>query len=135
MKTQKGFNLIEIVVVVGLVAIIAAIAVNSYQSHIRKSYRAEAKQTLLSMMLSEERFRSRNITYGNLTDIIGSQITTASGRYTLSVLNNTATSYTLRATATGNQANDKQDSTTCSPLEIVVNGATETKTPATCWTR
>ena len=135
MQRQAGFTMTEIVVVIGLVAIIAAIAVNSYQSHIRKSYRTEAQQTLLSMQLSEERYRSQNTTYGTLLQIMGTQTTTTSGYYNLSVLNNTATSYTIRASATGSQTSDKQDGTTCSPLEIVVSGATETKNPSVCWTQ
>lgn len=133
MRLTKGFSTIELMIVVVIASILAGFAINSYQGYVRKSYRSEAIQTLLSMQLTEERFRSSNTTYGGLTQVMGSTTATPSGRYNLSIFNNTATTYTLRASATGNQTNDAVDSTSCSTLEIIVNGAAETKTPAACW--
>lgn len=46
MKNAVGFTLIELMVAVAIVGIIAAIALPSYQSSVRKSNRAEAKTEL-----------------------------------------------------------------------------------------
>jgi prepilin-type N-terminal cleavage/methylation domain-containing protein len=44
MKNQNGFTLIEVMIVVVIVAILAAIAIPSYQDSIRKTRRADAKE-------------------------------------------------------------------------------------------
>ena len=47
MKQARGFTLIEIMIVVVIIAILAAIAIPSYQSQLRKGRRADA-QTFMS---------------------------------------------------------------------------------------
>ena len=44
MRRIRGFTLIELMIVVGVVAILASIAVPIYNEQIRKSRRADAKQ-------------------------------------------------------------------------------------------
>jgi len=130
---SKGFTLLELMITISILSILVLTATVLFQGHVTKARRSEAVRTLLAMQLAEERHRSHNAQYGNLTDIWGST-TTESGRYTLSVSGTTATSYTLTATASGNQAKDKEDGTSCSALSISVSSGTETKTPAACWT-
>ena len=42
MKRTRGFTLIEIIIAVTIIGILVAIAVPSYQNHLRKGRRAEA---------------------------------------------------------------------------------------------
>lgn len=58
-----GFSLIELITVVAIVGILAAIAYPSYQEAVRKSKRAEVKSTLARLMQQEERYYSRHGTY------------------------------------------------------------------------
>ncbi len=61
-----GFTLIELMIVVTIVAILAAIAVPSYNSSIRKSRRTEAKTALADLAAREERyFATQNLYAGD----------------------------------------------------------------------
>ena len=50
-KDPRGFTLIELMIVVAVIAILAAIAYPSYQESIRKSRRADAKAVLLLSLI------------------------------------------------------------------------------------
>lgn len=57
LKRVKGFTLIEMMIVVSIIGIIAAFAFPSYQTHVMKSRRADARATLLSLAQAmEERY-------------------------------------------------------------------------------
>lgn len=56
MKKQSGFTLIELMGVVLIVAILAAIAIPSYQQHVRKARRAEAQSLMLDIVNREEQY-------------------------------------------------------------------------------
>jgi len=69
MKTlshAKGFTLIEVMIVVAIVAILASIAIPSYQEHVVKSKRAKAEGCLLEMSQFAERYYTSNSTYVGL---------------------------------------------------------------------
>ena len=62
-QTQSGFTLIELMVVVAIVGILAAIAVPSYQDSVRKSHRADAKAALMGLANAMERHFTETNTY------------------------------------------------------------------------
>ena len=53
---QQGFTLIELMIVVAVIGVLAALAYPSYKEYIAKSRRAEAKAVLLSGQQWMERF-------------------------------------------------------------------------------
>lgn len=61
--SQKGFTLIELMVVIVIVAILAAIAIPSYQTYIRKSDLANVQQEMLRVAEQLSRHKSRNFNY------------------------------------------------------------------------
>ncbi|MBC3864169.1 type IV pilin protein [Undibacterium jejuense] len=65
MKTDrsKGFNLIELVIALAIVAVLSTVAYASYSSGVTKAKRAEAKSALLKMMQQEEKFFTQNNRY------------------------------------------------------------------------
>ena len=135
MTKNSGFSLIELMIVVAIVGILAAIAVPAYQNHILKSHRADAQTILLDLAARQERFIAQNPA-GYATDISGSganglnlgRTTSREGYYNLTVAAN-ATSYVLTATATGGQAND----TDCATITFSSAGVKSGTTPGECW--
>ncbi len=63
MNLSKGFSLIELMIVLAVVAILAAISYPSYQESIRKSRRADAQAALQGFAQAMERFYTTNGTY------------------------------------------------------------------------
>jgi len=136
----KGFTLIELMIAVVIIAILAAIAYPSYVDYIRKARRADGMDALLVVQNLQEKYRANNTTYGTLAQIgyAGATATTSiEGRYTIAITagSNTATGYIATATGVGDQANDDEGATSCSPLTITVAAATPrgAKAPAACW--
>ena len=109
----RGFTLIELMIVVAILAIVAAIGYPSYLEHVKKSHRAEGMGELLALADRMEREYSDKGTYagatlGNAgTDVYPS--TTDGGYYTLSIGAQDNVAFTISATPTskGKQNTDK----------------------------
>lgn len=71
MKYSRGFTLIELMIAVVIVAILAAIALPSYQQHVQKSRRVDAKEALMRMATLQERFFFQNSAYTRDIDDLG----------------------------------------------------------------
>jgi type IV pilus assembly protein PilE len=85
---QKGFTLVELMIVVAIVAILAAVAYPSYMSSVNKGRRADAQNALLNFAALQERFYSDRGSYGGLDDITGgadAELPSNEGLYTISV--------------------------------------------------
>ncbi|KUM40104.1 type IV pilin protein [Pseudomonas sp. EpS/L25] len=141
---QGGFTLIEVMIVVAIVGILAAIAYPSYMEHVRKGYRADAEASLTEL----SQFMERAFTgLGRYTsDAAGSTAPTLpfasspkdSSRavYDLSLSNVSTTGYTLQATprANGPMAADRCGSLTLTNTGL--KGQTGANvTTADCWRR
>ena len=69
-QTQKGFSLLELMIVVAIVGILAAVGLPQYNQQVVKGKRTDGIQLLTRVMSSQERFFSNEITYTtDLTDI------------------------------------------------------------------
>ena len=128
---KSGFTLVEMMLIVTLIAILALIAYPSYQTNIRKAKRNDAIEALLRIQLAEEKWRVSDTDYATLAEL--GNPATKEGFYTITIPVNSATGYTVKATAVGDQVNDSVSGTPCSPLQLQVSAGGETKSPAVCW--
>lgn len=68
MERSRGFTLIELIVVLGIAAILAALAAQSYTRYAFRSRRADAQQMLLAIAQAQERWYA---TYNRYADDLG----------------------------------------------------------------
>jgi len=113
---SKGFTLIELMIVVVVIAILAAIAYPSYREQIYKSRRSDAQAALLNTAQVLERCYTEYNAYNNAncpaissggSGLSSAYTSTENGYYTLSATTLAANAFTLRATPQGTQAEDK----------------------------
>jgi type IV pilus assembly protein PilE len=134
-RREHGMTLIELMIVVGLIAILIALAIPSYQQYVRKAYRGDAQNLLIRWANVQEIWRANNAGHAPLPDADAGTLGISQpvlDRYTFSISDVTSSTYTLTATATGDQAKDKEAGTMCTTLTLNQSNVT---TPASCWRR
>lgn len=70
-KSQRGFSLVELMVVVAIIGILAAIAIPSVNKYMAKARQSEAKTNLSSLYTAEKAFFSEYSTYDNRFGAVG----------------------------------------------------------------
>ncbi|PID73716.1 MAG: dolichyl-phosphate-mannose--protein mannosyltransferase [Desulfobacterales bacterium] len=68
LKNKKGFTLIELMIVVAIIGILAAIAIPNFLTYQCKSKQSEAKTNLGAIANSEETYMAEYNVYKNATD-------------------------------------------------------------------
>lgn len=139
---DKGFTLIEVMIVVVIVALLASIALPSYESYMLKTRRATAATCLLEISQFMERFFTKNLQYdkdANGNDIVMPSAATQECQSALSGYYDFASTvaprtYSLRAVPINGQTRD----TLCATLSIDETlrksaSGTASSDPSACW--
>ncbi|UUC94916.1 MULTISPECIES: type IV pilin protein [Comamonas] len=145
-KNQRGFTLIELMIVLAVVGILSAVAYPSYTEYVRRGHRADARTGLLQAQMWMERAATATGVYptnADTTKILPAALSwtgDASKRYTIGVKADTSTNstYTLIATRKdpGPQAADK-----CGDFTLTHTGArgaenlSSEMTATECWSK
>lgn len=66
---DKGFSLIEILLVLLMIAILACLGIPSWQRYLREARRADARASLLQIALLQQQYLANHARYGNLTQL------------------------------------------------------------------
>lgn len=130
----RGFTLVELLIVIGILGLLSAIAYPAYRESVRKGRRTEAQSALVELNQFMERYYTENGRYvdedGNPPALPFSRVPRDGGTalYALS-LTATAESFTISAkpVATSAQGADR-----CGELTITEAGA-KSASLADCW--
>lgn len=117
-KTDSGFSLVELMIVVAIVCILAAFALPSYRQHVIRSQRTDATSALLRIAANQEKFYIQNNRYGTFAEIGSPE--TENGWYTLAVSDADAATFT--ATATVADGSGQEDDPHCAVFTINAAG-------------
>lgn len=125
-RPQSGFTLIEVMIVVAIIGILAAIGYPSYQEQIAKSRRADAQRALMEAEQFMRRYFSARDSFldpdGDAVELPGAlqrspRLDSAPTAYDIQLSNVTASTFTLTAVRTGSMANDR-----CGNLQVTNTG-------------
>lgn len=107
---RLGFTLIELMVVVLVVAILAAIGIPSYRNHVIKTNRAAAESFMLQIANKQEQYLLDARTYTGTLGTGGLNLSVpnnVSVNYTINLGNVTSTSFSITAIPTAVQADTR----------------------------
>jgi type IV pilus assembly protein PilE len=127
MRKERGFTLIELMIVVAIIAILASLAIAGYGYANRKTARAAAQACMVEAAQRTERFYTTNMTYA------GAPAPSCSAdlhdRYVVNFVGAPdASSYTIRAVPQGPQSGDS-----CGTMTIDETGAKTPGPDTKCW--
>lgn len=129
-QSNRGFTLLELMIVVAVITILAAIAYPNYTESVRKSRRAAATADLSELAQNLERWYTLNNNYSTYTIPARLQRSPQQGTvyYTIRAVRAQNT-FTLTATPTGAQASDR-----CGALTLTHAGTKGAgRSVSECW--
>jgi type IV pilus assembly protein PilE len=125
---QRGFTLIELMIVLAAVGVLALIAFPSYMDSVRKSRRADAMAGLTRLQQLQERYRGNQPAYAaTVASLPGPPSSESPERhYTLAVDAFDSASYTLSATA--KSSSPQYADTKCRRITVTMSNGVITTT-------
>jgi type IV pilus assembly protein PilE len=140
-RRRGGFTLLELMIVLVVMGILAALAITSYSRYGYRARRTDGQKLLMAIASAEERYYAQHNAYADLATIGYSttvNATSEGGYYTAAVGVSTVNSIAAQAfTATATPvAGKSQQRDTCGALTVTdtgVKGPAGTTANGTCW--
>ena len=126
-------TLLELLIVVAIVAILASVALPSWNSQVQKARRADARNALLNVQLEQEKYRATNGAYAAALADLGLGHYATGDYYNVSIVSNSSTSFLATAAPS---TNGGQNSDSCGTFAVTQSGASEDgdyAAIASCW--
>lgn len=123
---EKGFTLIELMVVIAIVAILVTLSYPSYVQFVRKADRSEAQADLQDWSNRQEVWRADNMGYNTNINPTDTEL------YAYTMVSTDST-FTLTATALGDQAADKEAGVSCATMTLIQDGSPGPDGHQSCW--
>ena len=138
----RGFTLIEMMIVLAIIGVVAAIAIPNFIDSVRKARRSDGGDALLYIQQLQEKYRASNTDFGTLAEIgysaDAAPVYSSESYYVVTTTGaGSATAYTATATAASgtSQVGDTSNPVDCTTLTLTVTATDPrgTKAPAACW--
>ena len=135
-RTMRGVTLMELMIVVTIIGILAAIAYPNYREFVARAKRTEARAALLKIATNQEKYYLQNNIF--TTDLaklgLGADpvsYTTDSGTYLVSITSADASNFTAEA----DYIPVDGEASKCNLFEIDARGQKTSDPDTNCWTR
>ena len=124
LRAQRGFTLIELMIAVAVIAILASIAVPSYQRYVQNARVSDGQAKLMEIAGRLERCYTVNNTYAGCFDSGEMPATSEEGFYSINFSGSPGATFTLVATGSSSEVK-------CARLEIDHTGQRDSDND--CW--
>lgn len=131
-KYTGGITLIELMIVIVILGLLAALAYPNYREFAARAKRTEARAALLEISAAQERFYLQNQRFGNMGELgYDDPWITDSESYSVTVGANDAADFTATATYLLGGEEDAK----CGSFTVDGTGAKTSEPDGDCWTR
>ena len=131
-RKMRGVTLLELMIVVVIIGILAAVAYPNYREFAARAKRNEARAMLLEVATFQERFYLQNSRYGTLVELgFANPYVSNTGSYNVTV----GPADAINFTATATYQNMDAELGKCATFNIDGRGLKTSGPDADCWTR